>query len=355
MSESERRAAGENGGDGGGDENGDISTANTLRERAGESRLKLWLLLKTSRLVVTGVLAAAVFVAFVVAGALMPSSFRSIIASSAVLDYIFSTMLGAVITGTTLVVTINQLVLSQETGPLGDQRKRMSDAMDFRTYAGELMGETTPSDPSAFLQGIVGVSEDRANHLREVMADSDDEDLRDEVEEFTDSLIGNAQTVKDQLDGAEFGTFAVLFAALNFNYSWKVFQVERITDEYDDVLTDEQKTALDDLRTSLVMFGPAREHIKTLYFQWALVDLSQLILYAAIPALVVSGTMLAFLQSGSFPGATLGVSNVLWVTAFGFTVTLVPFLLFTSYVLRIATVAKRTLAIGPLILRDSQQ
>jgi hypothetical protein len=38
-----------------------------------------------------------------------------------------------------------------------------------------------------------------------------------------------------------------------------------------------------------------------------------------------------------------------------FTITLVPFLLFVSYLLRILTVAKRTLAIGPLILRESQR
>jgi hypothetical protein len=49
------------------------------------------------------------------------------------------------------------------------------------------------------------------------------------------------------------------------------------------------------------------------------------------------------------------ISIVTWVVSAAFTVTLIPFLLFTAYILRIAPVAKRTLAIGPLILRESQR
>ncbi|WP_135827685.1 hypothetical protein [Halorussus halobius] len=328
-------------------------TADTMRGRAGESRLKLRLLLRTNRLAVTGALAAAVFVAFVAAGASVDPSFRATVADSSVLDYLFSSMLGALVTGVTLVVTINQLVLSQELGPLGDQHRRMSDTMDVRTYAAELLGETTPADPSTFLRDLLRSARDRAETLRAAVAADRAGDLGREVDVVVDDVADNAASVADRLDAAEFGTFEVVFAALDFDYSWAVFHVERLRDEYD--LSDEEDAALDDLRTALVMFAPAREHVKTLYFQWALVDLSRLIVYAAVPALVVSGIGIAFLGAETFPGATLGVGNLLWVVAAGFTVTLVPFLLLVSYILRIATVAKRTLAIGPLVLRDSRR
>ncbi|GAA0199792.1 hypothetical protein ACFFQF_00600 [Haladaptatus pallidirubidus] len=334
---------------------GEISTANTMRERAGESRIKLWLVLGARRLVVTGAIAVVFFVSFVVAGTVLYPPLKSEIARTDTIETMFSTMIGANITGTTLVVTISQLVISQENGPLGDQRQRMSDAMDFRNFVGELLGHTTPSDPSAFLKEIISATESRAYELRDSIGEDGNEELREELDEFVDSLTGNADTVKDQLDGAVFGTFDVLFAALNFNYSWKIFHVERMRDEYSDSLDDEQHRLFEELKTSLSMFGPAREHIKTLYFQWALIDLSQLILYAAIPALFVAGAMLAFVGSGTFTGTTLGVTDILWVVSGAFTVTLVPFMLLVSYILRIATVAKRTLAIGPLILRDSQR
>ena len=333
----------------------DISTANTMRERADESRVKIWLLLAANRLQVTAVLALAVFVAFVVAVTLLPQPVVPQLRSGDTIETMFSTMIGAIITGTTLVVTIGQLVLSQENGPLGDQRERMENSMDFREYSEELIGSPSPADPSAFLAELVGVAQNRAETLRDGLAENDDADLREEVEEFTDSLVGNAERVRDQLDGAKFGSFDVIFAALNFNYGWKIFQVERIASEYEDSLDDEETALLDDLKTALSMFGPAREHVKTLYFEWELISLSQMILYAAIPALVVAGIMLMVVDAATFPGATLAVPNVTWAVGAAFTVTLVPFLLFTSYVLRIVTVAKRTLAIEPLILRDSQR
>ncbi|WP_423745016.1 hypothetical protein V5735_03015 (plasmid) [Haladaptatus sp. SPP-AMP-3] len=338
------------------DDNGDqISTANTMRERAGESRAKLWVVLGAKRLFVTGAIVLLFFVAFVITGTFLYPPLRSEIAKADTIETMFSTMLGANITATTLVVTITQLVISQENGPLGDQRGRMSDAMDFRNFVGEMLGHTTPSDPSAFLSEIIDTTEERANELRNSVERDGNEELRGELDEFIDSLTGNADTVKEQLDGATFGTFDVLFAALNFNYSWKIFHVERMRDEYRDDLTDDQYRLFERLKTSLAMFGPAREHIKTLYFQWALIDLSQMILYAAIPALFVAGAMLAFVGSGTFTGTTFGFSDILLIVGAAFSVTLVPFMLLVSYILRIATVAKRTLAIGPLILRDSQR
>lgn len=337
------------------DTNVDVSTANTMRERAGESRLKLWLLLRANRLVVTAVLALAVFVVFVVGVTVLPPPLIPKLSSGSTIETMFSTMISAVITATTLVVTIGQLVLSQENGPLGDQRDRMSNSMDFRDYTEELVGAPSPADPSAFLRELVNVSQDRAEAVREGLSGVDNDQLQWEINEFTDSLIGNSETVREQLDGAQFGSFDVLFAALNYNYGWKIFQVERLLHEHKEDLSQPENDLLIELRTALSMFGPAREHVKTLYFEWALVTLSQLILYAAIPALTVAGIMLAVVDAGTLLGSTLGIENMTWLIGAAFTVTLLPFFLLASYISRIVTVAKRTLAIEPLILRDSQR
>ncbi|WP_137288821.1 hypothetical protein [Natronorubrum halophilum] len=333
----------------------DISTANTMRERSGESRIKLWMLLRANRLLVSTILTSAVFVAFVIAVAVLYPSFSRQIESGDMIDTMFSTMITVIVTGTTLVVTIGQLVLSQENGPLGDQRERMASSMDFRDFAEELIGSPSPADPSEFLRQIIGISAQRTTALRESIGKHDDENLREEVDEFAESVTGNADTVRDQLEGAQFGSFDVLFAALNFNYSWKIFQVERLANEYEESLTEEEHGLLDDLKTALSLFGPAREHIKTLYFQWALINMSQMILYAAVPALAVAGIMIATVDAGAFPGSTLGFDHIILVVGGAFAVTLVPFMLFVSYVLRILTIAKRTLAIEPLILRESQR
>ncbi len=331
-----------------------VSTQDTMRERADESRLKLWLLVGANRLLVTAVLSAIFFVLFML-GAFADPTLSDLLEDRGVIESLFSSMVSALITGVTLVVTISQLIVSQENGPLGEQRTRMSETMDFRDYVKELVGKPAPADPSTFLREIVGATQTRAEDVRERVQSTNDPELQDEVDELVDSIIGNSETVQEKLDGAKFGTFDVVYASMDYNYAWKIFQIERIEDDYEDVLEDEHREAFDELRTSLVMFAPAREHIKTLYFQWELIDLSRLILYAAIPALLVSGMMLTFVDSSTLPGSTLGVENLLWAVGIAFTFTLIPFLMLTAYVLRIATVAKRTLAIGALILRDSQR
>ncbi|ELY54767.1 hypothetical protein [Natronolimnohabitans innermongolicus] len=332
----------------------DPGTANTMRKRIGENRFKFWFLLKANRLVLTGLLAFAFFAAFMT-GIFVRPTLSDMLTQRAVIESMFSTMISALITGITLVVTISQLIISQENGPLGDQRRRMSEALDFRDYMKEVTGKPAPADPSALLREIVDTSEQRAHDLQDSIAQVDDDELMEEVDEFTDSITGNSEAVREKLEGEQFGTFNVVNAALDYNYSWKLFQIDRLEDDYQDVLEEPQFDAFDDLRTSLAMFGPAREHVKTLYFQWELIDLMRLILYAGIPALLVSGMMLTFVDQSTIPGSTLGIDNLLWLIGLSFSFTLVPFLLLTTYITRVATVAKRTLAIGPQILRESQR
>jgi ABC-type antimicrobial peptide transport system permease subunit len=333
----------------------DIGTADTMRERSNESRIKLWVVLGANRLLITGLMALVFFIGFVGIGQLFIPAFESTLRSDDMIDLLFSTMIGAIITAATLVVTISQLVISQENGPLGEQRERMSNTMDFRDFTEELIGAPTPPNPSAFLSEIITASERHASALRDTIAGNPNAQLRAEVDEFTDSLNGNAEEIRDRLDGASFGSFGVLNAALNYNYGIKIFHVERIANEYPEDLTDEDMEILDDLKASLSMFGPAREHIKTLYFEWALINLSQLILYVSVPALLVAGSAMVFIGGSSFPNSTFGISHTILVLGAAFTITLFPFFLLVSYVLRVATIAKRTLAIGPLILRGSER
>ncbi|EMA48762.1 hypothetical protein C448_02798 [Halococcus morrhuae DSM 1307] len=333
----------------------DVSTANTMRERANESRLKLWILLKANRLLVTAVLAVSFFVVFVIGVTVLPPPLIPQLNSSDTIDTLFSTMISAVITGVTLVVTISQLVLSQENGPLGEQRQRMEDSMDFRDYTEELVGAPSPADPSAFLRNIIDVCQDRAEAIRDGFGDIESDQLRWEIDQFTQSVIGNSETVRDQLQGGTFGNFDVVFAALNYNYGWKIFQIERLLNDHEADLGERENELLNELKTALSMFGPAREHVKTLYFEWALTSLSQLILYAALPALAVAGIMMVIGEAGTFPGSTLGIENIALLVGASLTVTLLPFLLLVSYISRIVTLAKRTLAIEPLILRESQR
>lgn len=327
--------------------------SDVLRERAQQSRVKLWLLLEADRWFVTGMLLAVVFGTLVAVGYLHPTAERAIRAADSV-DTLFQALLAATITVVTLVLTLNQLVLSQELGAVGDQRERMEGAMQFRAdVADAIQAPVSPSRPAQFLRALVEVAGEQAEELRASVPADADEELRTELEKLTDSLIENADRVSAGLDDARFGRFDVISSALNFNYSWKIFAGRRVQERYHDALDETGTEALERLIEVLQLFGPAREHFKTLYFQWDLINLSRRILAASIPALLASIGMVIFFNDATYSVVLFEVETLVAVTAAAATIAIAPFLILLAYVMRIATVTKHTLSIGPFILRET--
>nr|WP_227229420.1 hypothetical protein [Salinirubrum litoreum] len=334
-----------------------------MRERADESRVKLWVLTEANRLLVVALFLAVVIGLLLAVGLLVPDPV-GFLEEGDPIETAFQSFIGATITGVTIVVTLTQLVLSQELGAVGDQRERMQGAMQFREDTAELFDTpVSPPEPADFLRSLLSVTHDRAETLRD--SAGDDNRLAD----LAQSVAENAEGVRDSLSGARFGQFEVISAGLNFNYSWKLYAARRLRAEggggdeeegaggvdSDDgtELSADQQSALDDLIEALELFGPTREHFKTLYFQWELIDLSRVILVASIPALLVSSFMVLYYEVGSFPALVPGVPTPVLVVSLAVGFAVLPFAVLLSYVLRIATVAKRTLSIGPFVLRTT--
>ena len=347
---------------GDGTEAGD-APSDTMRRRGGGSSLKLRVLLETNRWVVAGGVVAAFLLGTLVTAAVLPAG--ALVDAGDPVETLFQALVTATITGVTLVVSINSLVLSRELGPLGDQRDRMEGSMSFRRDVEEELGvDVTPASPAAFLGELVAAVEDRSHRLSAAVADADTESAVDvdAIEEYARELERHASTVGAELSGRQFGTFDVLSAALNFNYSWKISEARRLRAGLDAGSGESEPgveavaSELDAIVAALTLFGPAREHVKTLYFRWELVDLSRAILYTAVPAVVVAINVLLFHDAlAGIPGTALGITLHVWVVAAATAVAMVPFAVLLAYVLRLGTVAKRTLSIGPFILRTRSE
>ncbi len=327
-----------------------------MHERVGGSRIRFWILMRMNRWVLIGTVLVIVFVVLVGLSLLDLTPLRVIVENQDGLEFLFSAFIGAIITGTSIVVTINQLVLSQELGAVGDQRERMQQSMEFRqNIEAEIQEGASPPEPASFLYMLVNGIEERANTLQENMEDERDEELKEKIDDYVDNLTGNAEAVKENLEDAQFGTFEVIWSALNFNYSWKIYSARQIRAEHSESMSDDANEEIDDMIEVLKFFGPAREHFKTLYFQWELINLSRALLYIAIPTLTVMGMMIMYIDASALPGTTAGIDNLVWLTSAGFVIGIAPFVVFIAYILRIATVAKRTLAMGPFILRQTKR
>ncbi|RRJ32023.1 hypothetical protein [Halocatena pleomorpha] len=333
----------------------DSQPSDTIKERVGSqwSRFRLALQLDAGRLSLTAIGSVVFFVFLMMLAAADATPLRAAMSSKDPVETTMQAYVGSLITGVTLVVTISQLVISQENGPLGDQRDRMKGALTFRRDVEPFLGTTSPPEPSSFLRALIDASQKKAADLKDVIANDRDSELQGHISRFVESLTQNAEAVNNELEGAQFGRYQVVKFGLDFNYSWKIYQARRLRDEHTDQLSDDEKQAFDDLIEVLTFFGPAREHIKTLFFEWELIELSRYMIYASIPALGVAVATLAFLDPGSFPGTTLRIDNMYWVFNGAVTLTTVPFLLLATYILRLVTIARRTLAIGPFILRET--
>jgi hypothetical protein len=328
-----------------------------MQERVGSRRgkISLYLLLNVNRRLLTLVLSVAMFLAFLALGTLAVPTFRQYMIEYGPSRYVFQAYVGALITGVTLVVTIALVVLSQEFGSLGEQREGMSGSMSFRADVEDVFGTVSPPEPRAFLRALVENTTEKADALEEAAAGNENDEFLEAIDELTYDVSDNASVVSDQLEGRDFGEYAVVKSALDYNYSWKISQARLIQDRYEEEMDRETLRKLIDLIDILGFYGPAREHIKTLYLQWQLVDLSRGMLYLSVPALAITSALAMYLAPTSFPGAFLGIDNLVWIASAGMAAGSVPFLFLTSYILRFVTVTKRTLATGPFILRDSER
>ncbi|MEF8852243.1 MAG: hypothetical protein V5A28_07475 [Haloarculaceae archaeon] len=149
------------------------SPGDTMRERAAGNRVKLWLLLDADRRAVTAAIVGVVFVTVLAAGTVGPVSLRDAMTGNDPVERLFQGFLTAIITGVTLVVTLNQLVLSQELGGLGDQRERMSGSMDFRREVEDIVdASVAPPEPAAFLRALLDTTAAQADGLHAAAGDA---------------------------------------------------------------------------------------------------------------------------------------------------------------------------------------
>jgi hypothetical protein len=341
----------------------DDAPSDAMRRRGAESRLKLWILLEADRWAVAAGVVAVFFLGVIFAAAILPN--RVIVASGDPVETLFQALVTATITGVTLVVSINSLVLSQELGTLADQRDRIEGSMSFRKDVEDTLAiGVAPSTPAAFLGELLDAIEARAVGLA-AATDSAGMDAG-ELSDYATNLRQHATAVSADLSDSQFGTFSVVSAVLNFNYSWKIREARRLRAALSETAappadaeaesTRKVWESLDAIVDILTQFGAAREHIKTLYFQWELVDLSRAMLYSAVPAIVVAVTILLFNGAlSTFSASTLGITHYVWLVALATSIALSPFAILLSFVLRIGTVAQRTLSIGPFILRATDE
>lgn len=247
------------------------------------------------------------------------------------------------------------MVLSQEITDLEKQEERIQASLDYhRNIEQYIEADITPARPADFLTAVLYGITRQVEELREVAAEGHTDGLADDVDAIAEEISGDVLQARRQLDAAEWGTFEVLLAGLNYDYSGQLHAIRGLKHEHGDALTDEERVAIDEVVDVLTHLGTSREYFKSLYFKREMAFLSSRLLIVGLPVVVFTSYVILALDAGLFPEVSaFGITPLSFSVAIAFTIALAPYVVLTSYVLRATAVTLRTLAAGPFILQDA--
>jgi hypothetical protein len=320
-----------------------------------------WFLLTGNRREVTLLLLAVVFAALVPMALVFLGS-EQLLAARGTIAGLLNTLLSGVILLVSIVVSVTSLFVSQELSPVGRQRERVERAREFRQSTEDVLDrEVSPARPAAFLRAVTRATLQRTQDLQDAVDAMDpghpglDEGTEGEppaeMERFRERVAADVEAVNRRLsDGA--GTFGILLAGLEYDYAGQLYALRRFRSRHGNELTAEVEDALEEVVSALEFFVTAREYFKSLYFEREFATLSRDLLFVSLPAIIVVSYAILAIDAEVVGGTTIGVSRLLLLAGGAYTLALAPFAVLTAYVVRVATIATRTLSAGPFVLAD---
>lgn len=314
--------------------------ADNNAESVGE-QWRNWFLLNGHRLHVMALTAVAIFAFLAAVSVSGIAPYRDL----QPLYYAFSALLSGNLTVITVVVAINQLLLSRAFHTPSEIKSQIQGVIDYRQDIEDIAGRIAPVEPLGFLRLLVENTRREAQTLGGLTISENSEEVHEEVDSIVSDVTAQADRVDDLLQESNASTFDVLSATLTTNYARPVNELRRIKSDYGDQLSGHVEESIESLIHDLEDIDVARQYFKTIYLQEELATVSRLLFYVGLVSLasVVSGLLLLTASKGvSVPRPYLSVVVPALITV-GF----LPIALLFAFILRIATVTQQTAAILP--------
>jgi hypothetical protein len=320
----------------------DVSTASSVSSDNGiVATISHWLLLGGDRRVVGGLViavAAGVLAGLIAAGVLDvgPAGYAATLFGSG--------LTSGILTLITIALSINQLILSRVFGSPNNLSDRLDGSRELRHHVESIAGESSsPTDPAAFLSLVAVTLRDRASALLDVTDDGDT--THEELTAAVRDLVDYGDDMEARLE-KETAIIDVLDVVIGTEYAQNMRAIRHLRREYAESLPESAQDELEAIDELLEAVAIARQFFKTIALQQDFAYLSRLLSYSGVVALVATITLtLVYQQNGvTLPPSLLPVAVIV-----GVSVILVPLAMFVSYILRAATIANRTVSVGPFI------
>jgi len=314
----------------------------SVADRSRRTRAKEWLLYTGDRMAVSAVL--LLVIANVVLGTVW-SGFVPLRVRTPILFMLFALVSGNFVL-ITIVVSLNQFVLTRHLESPDEIRTRMDEMLGYRRAVGESTGRTVlPITPSGFLLVLFSTLARQGRDLEREIPETESGRTQDALRRLTREIEAHTTQVTEILDTPRRGSRDALFIALNTSYASYIHLVSHLETEHAEAVTAETATLLDRLIRSLEHVDVARRFLKTVFIQSALAELSRLLLYIGLPVQVITVVMLLSFSAPAAAGPSHAVLTVVIPTVViaGFA----PIVILTSFILRLSTIAERTAAMYP--------
>ncbi|WP_254522411.1 hypothetical protein [Natrinema caseinilyticum] len=306
-------------------------------------RAREWLLVEGDRVVVAALLLVGVFVVLVV---LHDVGVISFVNSNSV-TRVASGMIAGTFSLVTLVVSINQLILSQEFATAGSAQKRLESVIGFRAdVADEASVAASPVSQTKLLELLVESIARDAAAVEDAVADHDEE-VRRAITRYTNIVQSETGRIGETLEHTSFGTFRAVLAATDYDEDWQLYVGTHLRRAYDASLSPTATERLEDLLESLKLFHVAGEQFRTTYLQRELTRFSQLTVYCGVPAIL--SAILVGLLYADVTGPSVNIAVLPYVSIGLIGVVLSPLTLLVSFILRTTTITRRTASTGPML------
>jgi hypothetical protein len=307
-----------------------------------------WVLLTGNRTLVAvgiaGTLAASLL-ALEVAGAFPLSNLQ-------IVSRLYQGLLVGNITLVTVIVSINQLLLTRELQAPGELRTQMEDVADYRREVEEAAGEIAPVQPLGFLRLLVDATRQEARRLGTFATDGGVTEGRAEIDTVVTTLIDQLDEIDALLSESDTSTFSVLSVLLETNYAIQINRLRQLKADHGTAFSDAVHESIDGLIGRLHEIDIARQYFKAVYLEQELSALSRGLLYAGL--LAEAATIAALLAiTGSAGGAPILPLRVLVPVTV--TISLLPLSILASVIFRTATVTRLTAATLPFTTPEQER
>lgn len=318
------------------------------RELAGHrARVADWFLLTGSRLWVSAGLLLVIAAVF---GGAVWSGLAPLTERTPVLFLLFA-LIGGNVTLITMVVSISQFVLSRHLESPGEIREQLRELVGYRQEVVESTGERVlPVTPGGFLRLLFDSIVRDADALRDHEWTPETASVHADIEPLMEDLEGHARYVIRLLASGDAGVRYALLATLDTNYSRFFYAIYRVRATHGDAIPEPVTDALDRLERHVEQVDVARRYFKSVFIQSELASLSRVLLYIGLPVLAATVVLTLVYTNPADPPVARPVLAVVFpaVVTAGFA----PIVLLAAYIIRLATVAKRTAAMYPFTTHD---